>query len=488
MIDTHSHIDTEAFNEDRADVLDRAWSSGLEAIVIPSIEPSAFGFLQELVQSDERLFRGAGIHPHNVAQCNENDMRIVEEELSKTRVVAVGEIGLDYYYDFAPRDVQQRFFRAQLNIAKNAGLPVIVHNREADEDILRILQEEQNGSLRGVLHCFSSGLEVLHRTMDLGFHVSFTGNVTFKKSTLDEVVRQVPADRFMIETDAPYISPVPHRGKRNEPSFVSFTAEKIAVLRSISLDEVRFMTTTTARKFFGILSVILLCTLSLVHLRAADDEDDDLVNPYKKKVGIGLILTTNTIVEGQTDSGSTKTNSFSYPGVSSYGAMLSYELSDRFMLEGSYIYTNNKTVLRDINVNPFGQQHSNIHQTVELVGRYLWNPYSRVVFYLSAGPTLIMNHYDGGDGVRDDSLTQGRTDVVYGHSTTIIGLAGGLGLFANIKTKYGFIVPGGEWRVDFFLSNEDRLLYRGASSAPIKSNISTMFSLPRFTLQFYPKF
>ncbi len=483
MIDTHSHIDTEAFDADRPELLERAWNSGVEAIVIPSIDPSGFKKLQNLVDSDERLFRGIGIHPHNTALVSDQDLAAVQDGIGATRVVAIGEIGLDYYYDFAPKDVQKRMFREQLRIAKSAKLPVIVHNREADEDILRILREEQDGSLRGVLHCFSSSLDVLRQSMDLGFHVSFTGNVTFKNSTLAEVVREVPADRFMIETDAPYITPVPHRGKRNEPSFVGLVAEKIAQLRSLSTDEVLTMTTMTARAFFKILSIVILSSIALY----AQDSDDDLVHPFKKKLGFGGIATTNTIVEGRTDSGSVETISFSYPGVSSFGGMLWYELSDRFMIEGSYIYTNNKKVLRDSLANPDGQQRSNIHQIIELSARYLWNPYSRIVFYLSGGPTYHINDYDGGDGIKDDLLSSGRTTPVYGKTTHVVGLSGGLGLFMNIKTPYGYIVPGGEWRVDFFLATEDRVLIK-SKTTQINSNISTMFSLPRFTLSFFPNF
>ncbi len=483
MIDTHSHIDTEAFDEDRSELLARAWQAGVEAIVIPSIGPEGFEKLQNLVDSEPRLYRGIGVHPHNVATMTDEDLRTVEAGIGNTRVVAIGEIGLDYYYDFAPKDVQQRRFRDQIRLAKAHQLPIIVHNREADEDILRILQDEQDGSLRGVLHCFSSGVDVLLQCIDLGFHVSFTGNVTFKNSTLAEVVQAVPIDRFMIETDAPYITPVPHRGKRNEPSYVGLIAEKIAHLRSISTDEVLSMTTQTARKFFGILCLILLCQF----VAFAQEDDDDNAHPYKKRFGFGGIATTNTIVEARTDSGSAETVSFSYPGVSSFGAMLCYEISDRFMIEGAYIHTNNKKVLRDSLANPDGQQHSNVHQTIELSMRYLWNPYSRVVFYLSAGPTFFINDYDGGDGVLDEYLSAGRPTPVYGNTTKILGLSGGLGLFANIKTKYGMIVPGGEWRVDFFLSTEDRDIFKNKTTI-VKSNISTYFSFPRFTLQFFPNF
>lgn len=486
MIDSHCHIDTSAFDADRSDVLERAWQAGVQALVIPSIEPSGFDSLQELVDSDERIYRGIGIHPHNTAIVSEHDIKRVEEGVSQTRVVAIGEIGLDYYYDFSPREVQQDIFRKQLRIAKQCSLPVIVHNRDSDADILRILNEEQDGTLRGVLHCFSSGLDVLQQAMDVGFHVSFTGNVTFKKSTLREVVEAVPHDRFMIETDSPYITPEPHRGKRNEPSFVRFVAQKIAEIRSQTTEEVIAMTSATARTFFKLMIFLMLLN---VGVSAQNNNDADTTDPYEdfhpydKSFGFGPVFATNTIVEAQTANDTT--TSFSYEGVFSYGGAINYMFSDRFIAQAAYVYTKNTKVIRSLN-NPFGQQYPDEHHTLELGAKYLWNPYSRVVFYLMGGGCLIRSDYDGGDGVRDDSLSQGRAEPVFGRTKTVSGVCVGLGLFAHIKTPIGLIVPGGEWRVDFFLASEDKFLYKGPNNR-ILANVSTFFSLPRFTLMWYPK-
>lgn len=486
MIDSHCHIDTSAFDSDRAEVLQRAWQAGVEAIVIPSIEPAGFDAVQALVESDERVYRGIGIHPHNTASVTSADLQRVERGTEQTRVVAIGEIGLDYYYDFAPKDVQQEIFRTQLRIAKQCSLPVIVHNRESDADILRILTEEQDGSLRGVLHCFSGSAEVLNEALALGFHVSFTGNVTFKKSTLDEVVRMVPDDRFMIETDAPYITPVPHRGKRNEPSFVRFVAEKIAEIRSQTTEEVLAMTSATARRFFHLMMISMILSAGVFAQGGADadtTEPEEDYHPYHKTLGIGPVFATNTIVEAQTSNDTT--TSFSYEGVFSYGGAISYMFSDRFIAQAAYLYTKNAKVIRSPN-NPFGQQYPDEHHTVEIGAKYLWNPYSRVVFYLMGGGCLIQSDYDGGDGVRDDSLSQGRPEPVFGRTKTVSGVCVGLGLFAHIKTPIGLIVPGGEWRVDFFLQSEDKYLYKGPNNRTL-ANVSTFFSLPRFTLMWYPK-
>ena len=296
----------------------------------------------------------------------------------------------------------------------------------------------------------------------------------------------------MIETDAPYITPVPHRGKRNEPSFVRFVAEKIALIRSQTTEEVLAMTSATARSFFGLLVMFTLTVLIPSGLFAQSDTSgyDEVIekdeHPYAKTLGFGPLFATNTIVEAQTDSGMVDTRSFTYEGVFSYGGVVNYMFTDRFMAQAAYVYTKNTKVLRGPN-NPFGQQHPNTHQTFELAAKYLWNPYSRVVFYCTLGGCLFENDYNGGDGVKDDSLSLGRPTPVYGYTNKVAGICAGLGLFAHIRTPFGLIVPGGEWRIDFFLKNEDKLLYRSATKPPVPSNVSTLFSLPRFTLLWYPK-
>lgn len=479
MIDTHAHIDTEAFHDDRAAVLERAWAAGLQAIVIPSIAPEGFDALQALVEEDERLYRGIGIHPHNVAHATKADIERVERGSDNTRVVAIGEIGLDYYYDFAPRDVQQKVFREQLRIAKRVAKPVIIHNRDSDEDILRILQEEQDGSLQGVLHCFSSDTEVLRRAIDVGMHVSFTGNITFKKSTLDEVVRSVPAGRFMIETDSPYITPVPYRGKRNEPAHVRFVAEKIAELRNITLDEVITMTSTTAQKLFRLFSLLLLCSVCSFAQSSRDDEGE---HPYPKKLGFSIIGATNTIVESRSTPGtSDDLGTISFEGFLAYGGAVHYSLSDRLMLEGAYLYSVNKKVMYDRNdASKQIQSNPNTHGVVELMVRYLTNPYSRVVFYGSLGGCLFMNEYNGGEKAGRDPISGNE-----GTSSTVLGIGGGIGLFVNIKTPIGLFTPGGEWRVDFFLNSEQRVTQFTSGKLGL-ADISTYFSLPRISVAWYP--
>jgi TatD DNase family protein len=171
MIDSHAHIDTKAFDEDRDVMLQRAWDAGVSSIIIPDIEPPRRAHLKQVVDSDPRLYRGIGVHPHHVGEITEAELAVIEAQCTEPKVVAIGEIGLDYYYDFCPPDVQKSYFREQIRIAKRHGLPVIVHNRESDADVLDILEEEQDGTLRGVLHCFSSGVDVLERLLYRQYHV-----------------------------------------------------------------------------------------------------------------------------------------------------------------------------------------------------------------------------------------------------------------------------------------------------------------------------
>ena len=381
MIDSHSHIDADAFDDDRAEMLLRAWDVGITHIVVPDIEPSRRSKLIDVVDSDDRIFRGIGIHPHHVGEITPDAIDEVERRCKDSKVVAIGEIGLDYYYDFCPPDVQKSYFRAQLGVAKRNGLPVIVHNRDSDEDVLSIIKEEQDGTLRGVLHCFSSDENVLSRAIELGFHVSFTGNITFKKSTLDNVVRAVPEDKFMIETDAPYITPVPYRGKRNEPSYVRHVAERIAEIRNMTVEKVIERTSQTAKAFFG-LATVLFAALTMVQAQPKAPNEDDYENDrdweialdnfiadsiaYEKwikprQLGVGFSIGSNTTVEQQkylqtydpaysdtktnTDPSRWKTytrdvegnpeRSFSFESLTTYGATISYGVSTPLVLEAT---------------------------------------------------------------------------------------------------------------------------------------------------------
>jgi TatD DNase family protein len=397
MIDSHAHIDTKAFHADLPDTLQRAWDAGIEAIIVPDIEPSRREHLREVVDRDARLFRGIGIHPHHVGDVASDALRVVEEDSHQEGIVAIGEIGLDYHYDFCPADVQKSYFREQIRIAKRRGLPIIVHNRESDQDVLDIIEDEQDGTLQGVLHCFSGGLDILERAMKIGMHVSFTGNITFKRSTLDDVIRAVPEDRFMIETDSPYITPEPHRGTRNEPAHVAFVAQKIAEIRNMSLTDVKTITTRTARKLFALsLALITLTLASVAQPKPPVDEDypNDrdweiaLDNYYAdsvayqkwikpRRLGFGISLGSNTTVELQQylqrydpdpnayggditdarrwvfyerDKGPDR--SFSFEGLLAIGATVTYGLTTQLVLEATYFYSENTEPAKQFGLDP----------------------------------------------------------------------------------------------------------------------------------------
>jgi TatD DNase family protein len=200
------------------------------------------------------MYVASGLHPESLDNYDEGAFEQMFEFLQDDKVVAVGEIGLDYYWDTAPRHVQQKVFRRQLQIAKEVALPVIIHNRDATDDTVSILEEEAaDGRLRGVMHCFTGSIETAKRCMNFGFYISFGGPVTFKNARkVQETAAQVPLDRLMVETDSPYLSPHPLRGQRNEPARVRLVAEKLAELQHTSVEEVANVTTTNASNLFGV--------------------------------------------------------------------------------------------------------------------------------------------------------------------------------------------------------------------------------------------
>lgn len=454
MIDTHCHLDTQAFDDDRQATLQRAFESGVEAVVVPAIEPQHFERVLQLAESDSRIYCGIGIHPHNVTEATPEALSRVEQLSHNSRVIAIGEIGLDYYYDFAPRDVQKNALRQQLAIAKERGLPVILHNRDSDDDMMAVLEDEQDGRLRGVLHCFSSTPEMARRALDAGMMISFTGNITYKKSTLGPTVQAVPLDRIMIETDAPYMTPVPHRGKRNEPAFVRFIAEKIAELHSVSIDEVFSMTTQTAKRFFH-LALLMLCVPCLLLAQTDDDEAPSSTNRFPKTIGVGGVVGTNTIVETPEGGGD-----ISYDGLFSYGGALSYYIIPELSVEASLLYSKNTKVLET-------QALPNTHTVIDLAAMYHFNANNRLSFFAAIGPSYFLNSYNG-------------------ESENLFGLNFGVGLLGNINTPIGLLTPAIEWRVSTLLAERTRRVIDAANNTSSIKSVSFFSSIPRFKLLWYP--
>jgi TatD DNase family protein len=250
LVDAHCHLFDRAFDADRVEVVQRAQAAGVGHIVIIGESKAAAEAAFAYTATTPHVSVVAGLHPHDAKDWSPEYEAWLRGALGRSGAVALGEIGLDYHYDHSPRDVQQKVFQTQLALAQELTLPVVIHAREADADLLAILREFPK--VRAVLHSFSSGLPLLEGALQLGHLASFSGMVTFKNWALDDAIRMVPAGRLMVETDAPYLAPMPHRGKRNEPAYVKQVAEQIAVVRGTTYEVIAAETTQACREFFGI--------------------------------------------------------------------------------------------------------------------------------------------------------------------------------------------------------------------------------------------
>lgn len=253
LFDTHTHFDDEKFDEDRYEMINKAHDSGVDLILnaAADIESSRAGVL--LSKEFDFIYSSVGFHP-SVAKDVTMDMFSEIETLAKNpKVVAIGEAGLDYYYDDSPRDIQKDIFRKQIELAKRLKLPIIVHDRDAHEDTINILKEANAKECGGVLHCFSGSVEMAKTILTMGLYISVGGVVTFKNAKkLVEVVKYIPMDRLLLETDAPYLTPEPYRGKRNYSGYVGLVAEKVAELKGLSSEEVAERTFENGKRFFNI--------------------------------------------------------------------------------------------------------------------------------------------------------------------------------------------------------------------------------------------
>ena len=252
LIDSHAHLNDKRFDLDREYLIENLKNNGIELVVNVGADMESSRASVDLAQKYEAIYAAVGIHPHSATEMNEETLKEIEELSKGEKVVAIGEIGLDYYYDNSPRDIQRECFRAQIRLAKRLDMPIVVHTRDADADTLEILKEEKEG-LRGVIHCFSSNRAQMKEYLDLGFFIAFGGPVTFKKTDeLKEAAKIVPLEKLLVETDAPYLAPIPYRGKRNEPIFVRETAALIAHLKGIMLDDLALQTVKNTKEIFGI--------------------------------------------------------------------------------------------------------------------------------------------------------------------------------------------------------------------------------------------
>lgn len=251
LIDTHAHLDHERFKDDVDQVIERAKLAKVQSIVTvgADLESSrqAVGFAKRY----PGVIATVGVHPHDADSVSDSVIREIAMLAEDERVIAIGEIGLDYHYDFSPRDVQRRVFAIQISLGRELGLPIVVHVRDAYRDAISILKSEHAEDVGGIIHCFSGDREVAKDCLDMGFYISIGGILTFANSEeLRGIIKDLPLDRILLETDAPYLTPVPYRGKRNEPAYVVHVAETLANLKGISFDEVAEATTFNAHKLF----------------------------------------------------------------------------------------------------------------------------------------------------------------------------------------------------------------------------------------------
>ena len=252
LIDSHAHIDDARFDADRDSVLERAAAADVELIMNIGADMSSSARSVALAEQYPQIYATVGMHPHDAKEMQEQDYRQLLRWAEHPKVVAIGEIGLDYHYDLSPRPVQKEVFLRQLDIARQTGKPFVIHEREAHADTFEIIRTAAKG-LAGVFHCFSGSIETAREYLKLGFYISVAGPVTFPKSAkTKEVAQFVPLDRLLIETDSPYLTPQAFRGRRNEPAHVRLVAEEIAALRNLSLTELALATSENARRLFKI--------------------------------------------------------------------------------------------------------------------------------------------------------------------------------------------------------------------------------------------
>jgi TatD DNase family protein len=234
FIDSHAHLDDQRFDKDRDEVIRSLYENEVEAVLNPGSDLNSSKEALAMAEKYPFIYAAVGCHPHDSRYMSDDHLNIFKEMAKNKKVIGIGEIGLDYYYDNSDRDIQRKWFREQIRLAKELDLPYIVHDRDAHEDVLRIMKEEHYDGAGGILHCYSGSVELSREFIRLGFYISLGGPVTFKNARVPKLVAgEVPFDKLLIETDSPYLTPEPYRGKRNEPKYVKYVAEEIAKIRNV---------------------------------------------------------------------------------------------------------------------------------------------------------------------------------------------------------------------------------------------------------------
>ena len=252
LFDSHAHYNDERFNEDRDNILSSMPENNVGLIMNSCSSLDEVPQIFEICEKFPFVYASVGIHPHEVENVTESDMDTLKEYAKNPKVKAIGEIGLDYYYDFSPRDIQKKWFARQVEVAKELKMPVIIHDRDAHKDCMDILRDCRVNETGGVFHCYAGSVEMAKEILDWGMYIAFGGSLTFKNSVRPvEVAKYVPLDRIVIETDCPYLTPVPHRGKRNSTLYIHYVAEKLAEIRGMSAKEIEDITYENAKRCFG---------------------------------------------------------------------------------------------------------------------------------------------------------------------------------------------------------------------------------------------
>lgn len=253
LIDTHAHLNANEFDEDREEVIARALENGVSTIVNIGFNAQTIPTCLQLAEQHDFIYAVIGWHPQDAKDMTDEYLEWIEELSRHPKVVGLGEMGLDYYWDTSPREVQAEVFRKQIRLARKLQMPIVIHNRDAHQDIITILREEKAEEVGGIMHCFSGSWETAKMALDMNFHISFGGPLTFKNAKQPkEVAAKVPLDRLLIETDCPYLTPHPFRGKRNESGYVRYVAEEMASIHGLSFEEMAKITADNARKLFAL--------------------------------------------------------------------------------------------------------------------------------------------------------------------------------------------------------------------------------------------
>lgn len=251
LTDTHTHLNASQFDEDRDQVIERAREQGVSRMINIGFNRETIPTSIELTERYDFIYTAVGWHPTDAIDMKPDDLDWIEHLCSKDKVVAIGEIGLDYYWDTSPKEVQHRVFREQIRLARRLGMPIVIHNRDAHHDVVQLLREEKAEDVGGVMHCYSGSWETAKLCLDMNFYISFGGPITYKNAKQPkEVLAQVPLDRLLVETDAPYLTPHPLRGKRNETGYVRLVAEAAADIKGIPFEELAKITSENATRLF----------------------------------------------------------------------------------------------------------------------------------------------------------------------------------------------------------------------------------------------